>query len=249
MDKYLLVLLGLAVLAVVFFLRNRPHLSKTVHEWEHGLLYVDGRFVQTLPAGRYWTFGFRDRLVVTVPGGPISEVAHAVDVTSQERLSFRLSATILYEVIDPRLAHEGNRQELLRLAASDAAVQLAASRSIETLLAERQGLGPALLALLGEPVAGCRITQAFVTAVTLPPELRRLYSEVERARLEGLAALERARGEQASLRSLANSARMLKGNPELMNLRLLQALSGSKTTLVLGRDSLSVMDGPGDEIA
>ena len=50
--------------------------------------------------------------------------------------------------------------------------------------------------------------------------------------------VERARAEQASLRSLANSARMLKGNPELMNLRLLQALNGGPgkpaPTVVLG---------------
>jgi hypothetical protein len=48
----------------------------------------------------------------------------------------------------------------------------------------------------------------------------------------------RARGEQAALRSLANSARLLKGNPELMNLRLLHALAGQPgkeaPTVVLG---------------
>ncbi len=43
--------------------------------------------------------------------------------------------------------------------------------------------------------------------------------------MEAVASLERARGEQASLRALSNAARLLKGNPELMNLRVLQALS------------------------
>jgi hypothetical protein len=51
-----------------------------------------------------------------------------------------------------------------------------------------------------------------------------------RARQEGLAALERARGEQAALRSLANAAKMLDGNPALMNLRILQTLSASQGT-------------------
>jgi regulator of protease activity HflC (stomatin/prohibitin superfamily) len=83
-----------------------------------------------------------------------------------------------------------------------------------------------------------RIASAAIRDIILPAETRRLYSEFERARLEGLAALERARGEQAALRSLANSARMLKGNPELMNLRLLHALAGQPgrpaPTVVLG---------------
>ena len=51
------------------------------------------------------------------------------------------------------------------------------------------------------------------------------------------AALERARGESAALRNLANAARVLEGNPALMNLRLLQSLSAAQSagnTLVLG---------------
>ncbi len=34
---------------------------------------------------------------------------------------------------------------------------------------------------------------------------------------EGLAALEKARGETAALRHLANAARMINGNPSLMS--------------------------------
>ena len=46
-----------------------------------------------------------------------------------------------------------------------------------------------------------------------------------RARAEGHAALERARGESAALRNLANAARLMDGNPALMNLRLLQTIA------------------------
>ena len=59
-----------------------------------------------------------------------------------------------------------------------------------------------------------------------------------RAKLEAAASLERARGEQATLRLLANAARLIKGNPELMNLRVLQALSvgpgKAAPTIILG---------------
>jgi hypothetical protein len=82
------------------------------------------------------------------------------------------------------------------------------------------------------------LKSAHIRDIILSAEIRRLYAEFERARLEGLAALERARSEQAALRSLANSARLLKGNPELMNLRLLHALAGQPgkqaPTVVLG---------------
>jgi hypothetical protein len=58
-----------------------------------------------------------------------------------------------------------------------------------------------------------------------------------KAKQEDQAALERARGESASLRNLANAARVLEGNPALMNLRLMQSLASAQnsgSTLVLG---------------
>ena len=47
--------------------------------------------------------------------------------------------------------------------------------------------------------------------------------------------MEKARGETAALRNLANAARMITDNPNLMQLRLLQQLAGSSgNTIVLG---------------
>jgi len=63
------------------------------------------------------------------------------------------------------------------------------------------------------------------------------FADVLKAKQEGQAALERARGESASLRNLANAARVLEGHPGLMNLRLMQSLSTAQAagnTLVLG---------------
>ncbi len=60
--------------------------------------------------------------------------------------------------------------------------------------------------------------------LTLPGELKKIFSQVVRARQEGLAALEKARGETAALRSLANAAGMVQQNPVLLQLRLLQVL-------------------------
>ena len=71
----------------------------------------------------------------------------------------------------------------------------------------------------------------------LPADLKRAFCDVVKAKQEGQAALERARGESASLRNLANVARVLEANPALMNLRMLQSLASAQNagnTLVLG---------------
>ena len=59
---------------------------------------------------------------------------------------------------------------------------------------------------------------------------------VARARQEGLAVLERTRGESAALRNLANAAKMLESNPDLYRLRLLQSVAGA-SSVVLHLDS------------
>ena len=55
------------------------------------------------------------------------------------------------------------------------------------------------------------------------------------ARHEGVAALERARGETAALRSLANAGRLVNDNPGVLSLRVVQELAAGKgNTIVLG---------------
>jgi hypothetical protein len=61
-----------------------------------------------------------------------------------------------------------------------------------------------------------------------------MFAQVVAARKDAQAAIERARGETATLRHLANAARLLEGNPALVTLKTLQTASGGKNTIVLG---------------
>ncbi len=212
-----------------------------VHDWEYGLLYEDGRFVRELAPGRYrlrWPFGSGRREIHTFARAPQMLFTALTDAISADRLLFRVGVTCLYEVKQPRLVLEQNGVNQFQLAVYERIVRIAGGRTLEALLAEREEAGRELAAALPDPIGGVGLSSISLSQIVLPPELRRLYAEFERARLEGLAALERARGEQAALRALNNAARLLKGNPELMNLRLLQAMAGSggrsQPTLVLG---------------
>ena len=67
----------------------------------------------------------------------------------------------------------------------------------------------------------------------LPGDLRRAYAETILARQRGRADLERARAEAATLRSLANTARLLDEHPALLRLRALQVAEAPGTKVVL----------------
>jgi hypothetical protein len=82
---------------------------------------------------------------------------------------------------------------------------------------------------------GIELLSVDVRDVMVPAELRRAYASVVTARHEGAATLERARGETAALRNLANAGRLLDDHPGLLSLRLVQELgAGGGNTLVLG---------------
>jgi regulator of protease activity HflC (stomatin/prohibitin superfamily) len=84
---------------------------------------------------------------------------------------------------------------------------------------------------------GINVLAVEVKDVMFAADLKRAFAEVLKAKQEGQAALERARGESAALRNLANAARVLDGNPALMNLRFLQSLTAAQNagnTLVVG---------------
>ena len=82
---------------------------------------------------------------------------------------------------------------------------------------------------------GIELQEAAIRDLTFPGELKKIFTQVVKARQEGLAALEKARGETAALRNLANAAQMVERNPSLLQLRLLQVLAQQPgNTVVLG---------------
>src|SRR5687767_6553665 len=113
----LVVALGWLALRLWQALVRPGALFTTVYDWEHGLLYVDGRFERVLPAGRYWTLsGLRRREIFTLRRTEQLETVALVDVTSADRFVFRAGATVSYRIVEPREAFENGFVAKIRLA-------------------------------------------------------------------------------------------------------------------------------------
>ena len=211
-----------------------------VPEGYAGLLYHKGKFVGVLGAGRhirwgrYYSLGAQDlRKGALVVAGQ--------EVLTADNVGLKISLLVNYQVADPaKAAHESqNWQGDLYNGAQIALRAVVSGVAVEALLNQRLELGAQLLARVQQDSAkiGVNLLAVEVKDVMFPAELKRAFADVLKAKQEGHAALERARGESASLRNLANAARVLEGNPALMNLRLMQSLSAAQSagnTLVLG---------------
>jgi regulator of protease activity HflC (stomatin/prohibitin superfamily) len=145
-------------------------------------------------------------------------------------------------VVDPVAAiHEVDSYHLATYTFVQVALrETVAGLPIDDLLGNREAIGPEVLRRSAEPARaiGVELVGIDVKDLMFPGPLKRLFAQVIEARQQGLASLEKARGETAALRSLANAARLVDANPSLLQLRLLQQLeSTSGNTIVLGMPS------------
>jgi len=161
------------------------------------------------------------------------------EVLSADGIAIKVSVAARYRIVDPALAVNGvENYEVALYTALQLALRTAiAASSLDALLQARTTLGKEMAAQAA-PVAaaaGLELLGADLKDLTLPGDLKKIFTQVAHARQEGLAALEKARGETAALRHLANAAQMVERNPSLMQLRVLQAFGQhSGNTLVLG---------------
>ena len=211
-----------------------------IRDYEAGLLYKHGKFVRQLGPGRHilWgvgfgvsTFDLRKR-VVAVAGQ---------ELLSADNIGLKLSLAVMVNVVDPiKAMHEVQDWNAQLYNAVQIALRaVVAAQPAEALLGNRLNIGQQLVQAV-QPEAekiGVKVHAIEVKDVMFPGELKKVFAEVLKARQEGQAALERARGESAALRNLANAARLLENNPALHNLRLLQSISAASNagnTLVMG---------------
>jgi regulator of protease activity HflC (stomatin/prohibitin superfamily) len=242
MNNYTFALIVIAVVALYIMVRAilKLHHAFIVPTGYAGLLYRHGKFLELLPPGRHvcWGLGFTiDPTDTRQTSLPIA----SQEVLTADNVSVKFALLVTYQVKDAmKAAHETqNWQTDLYNAAQLALRTVASGITAEALLTQRLQLAPQLLALV-LPTAekiGLSVHVVEVKDVMLPADLKRAFADTLKAKYEGQAALERARGESAALRNLANAARVLEGNPALMNLRVLQSLTSAQNagnTLVLG---------------
>jgi regulator of protease activity HflC (stomatin/prohibitin superfamily) len=211
-----------------------------VPEGYAGLLYQKGKFLEVLRAGEHIRWGRKFTLGVA-DLRKTSLLVAGQEVLTSDNVGIKASLLVTYQLNDPvKAAHETqNWQGDLYNAAQIALRAVAGGVTIEALLGQRLDIGAQLLASV-QPDAvkvGINVTAVEVKDVSLPNDLKRAFADVLKAKQEGHAALERARGESAALRNLANGARVLDGNPALQNLRLMQSLTAAQhggNTFVLG---------------
>ena len=232
----------LALLLVIVVLR-RVVRAVVVFEFERGLRYARGKFTRVVGPGLYWAVRpLSDIRKVDIR--PVFATVAGQEVLSSDGVPLKVSLAAKYEITDPAVAinQAENYRDALHLELQLALRHIVGATPIDDVLAARQEIGKRLHEIVAAkaPALGLALLSVELRDIMFPGELKKIFTQVVRARQEGLAALEKARGETAALRNLANAARLVERNPHLMQLRLLQVLGQqSGNTVVLGVPSPS----------
>lgn len=247
-------LIALVLIAIAYVAVRSKTLA--VPEGHQGLLYRSGKFDRSLPTGlNRWMDWMGTSEAIVVPLLPLAEAPIVGEVISADKFAFRYTVTPVVRITDARACHEAAprvptqfqfsqpRFPLLSAGAQSILAEHFASLTIDEIATDASRGMAELCERMVPYLQGAEVERLLVTSIKLPPEVRKMFTEVERARRDGLASLERARAEQAALRALANAARALEGNPGLTQLRLLQAMDtakGQKTFVFGAGDSIGV---------
>lgn len=215
----------------------------TIFEFERAVAYKNGKFHKVLEPGAYWirptlttitTVDMRPRFI-TIPGQ---------EVLSSDSVSLKVSLAAQFKVTDPQTAilKVENYYAALYTVLQIAAREVIGSTKIDELLQQRDNIGQKLRELSASRTAefGIELMSVAIKDIMFTGEMKKVFAQVIKAQKEGQAALEKARGETAALRNLANAAKLVESNPALMQVRLLQSVGEtSGNTLVLGMPSTS----------
>jgi regulator of protease activity HflC (stomatin/prohibitin superfamily) len=242
MNTQILILITIAVVVIgaLFIKALEIRRAFLVPQGFVGLLYHKGKFVELLNPGRHIRWGrFYGQNLIDLRKTSLAVAGQ--EVLTADNVALKLSLSVTYQVTDPAMAVNESQNWLTQFYTD---VQLAARAvvngvAVEALINQRFEIGAQLLARVQPQAAqvGVTVLAVEVKDVMFPADLKRAFADVLKAKQEGQVALERARGESAALRNLANAARVLDGNPALMNLRLIQSLATAQNaghTLVVG---------------
>src|SRR5690606_37042693 len=176
-----------------------------VYEFQKGLFYKNGKFKKELAPGLYYILRHNSsiKLIDTricylkIPGQ---------EVLSSDNISLKVSLSVSYKVVNPIKAVNDveNYQEASYLTLQVALRNIISSTPVDEILKSRNMISEQLMEICVNEIKalGIELLSVNLKDIMFPGDLKNIFAQELKARKEGLATLERARGETAALRNL-----------------------------------------------
>jgi regulator of protease activity HflC (stomatin/prohibitin superfamily) len=200
-----------------------------VRDYQRGLLYHEGRFVELLEPGRYRFWAWEGKHVELVDIRETSQTVEGQEILTSDKIGVRVSLVAQYRVADPVAARRQVENYVAHLY-QDLQLTLretVSTRTLEELMKDRDALSTGLAADVAKRAVkyGVELSRVGVKDIVLPGSVRAVFLQEMEAELKGRANLVAARHEVAAARARANTARLLQENPHLIRMQELELLA------------------------
>lgn len=220
----------------------------TVDREHLGVLFVDGRYVETLEPGLYafWK-GTADAKVIEVDLREKMVDVSGQDIMTADKVTLRLNAAVTYRVVDARkvVSQTDDARQALYRETQMVLRAVVGARELDAFLTDKDAVSQEIEENVRDRSRqlGLEIASVGIRDIILPGDMKELMNKVTEAKKAAEANLIARREETAAMRSQANTAKLLADNPMLMRLRELEVLekiaAAGKLNIVLGEKGLA----------
>jgi regulator of protease activity HflC (stomatin/prohibitin superfamily) len=218
---FLLILIALVMLA--------PFIVKVLREYERAVVFTFGRFTSVRGPGLIFLFPFV-QVIERVELRTIVMDVPSQDVISRDNVSVKVNAVLYFRVIDPERAII--QVENFHVATSQLAQTTLRSvlgkHELDEMLSEREKLNKDIQTDLDKQTDtwGIKVSNVEIKHVDLDESMIRAIARQAEAERERRAKVIHAEGEMQASQKLLEAAQVLARDPNAMQLRYLQTLSG-----------------------
>ena len=231
MTIYITITIILIVFAAFAIKMIWDHYSHIITVWEHEsvLHFRHGKLIGELAPGhhRLWGAGHE---TVRYDTRWQEDTIQGQEFLTKDKASVKVSGLVRYRITDANklYAASAHAWQTLYSAVQMALRDVVGGVGIEAALERNEDFSTQLKEIV-TPVAetlGYELDAVLIRDLMPAADLKRMLTQVMTAKQESLAGLEKARGEAAAMRVMANAARVFDQHPALLQLKFLQVLEG-----------------------
>lgn len=196
----------------------------TVESYEKGLLFVDGKFVEQMESGIYYSWKNQNAIIILKMDTRIQQMEiSGQEILTKDKAALRINFHAQYKVIDivKALLQTKDFAKQLYLIMQLAIREYVGTLTLDELLARKESVRPFIIEAASEKVIdiGAEIITCGIRDIILPGEIKTIMNQVLVAEKRAQANIITRREETASTRSLLNTARLMESNEMLFKLK------------------------------
>jgi regulator of protease activity HflC (stomatin/prohibitin superfamily) len=196
----------------------------TVENYEKAVLFVDGKYTQTLDSGAYtWWKNNIAMLITKVDMRTQQLEINGQEILTKDKAAIRMNAQAQYKVMDIEKAILKNKEfeKQLYVTIQFALRQYTGNFTLDEMLDKKESMSAYIIEAIKTSLEtlGVMVISFGIRDIILPGDVKEIMNQVLIAEKKAQANTIMRREETASTRSLLNTAKLMEDNPVLYKLK------------------------------